>query len=648
MRKAKSNFLLLISFLFFVLSSVSQVRLPKLISDGMILQRDARLKIWGWASPGEKISVRFINKTYQAATNSNGEWNLMLPELKAGGPYEMQITGSNEIIIRDILVGDVWVCSGQSNMEYAMRSSGALYASDIANSANQYIRQFAVPRRYNFNTAFNDLAGGSWQTANPETVLRFSAVAYFFAKNLYDRYKIPIGIINATLGGSRTESWMSEDALKPFSNLYEDARKYKDSTLIARIESEDRARAAAWNKLAKQTDEGYKDPAGFWYQPGINTGDWNEMKLPDYWANGKLGPLNGVVWFRKEFDVPSSMTGVQGRLLFGRIVDADSVFINGNFVGAQGSQYSTRSYAIPPSLLKPGRNVIVARIVNSSGRGGFVPGKQYKIGAGKDTIDLSGSWQYRLGSKMDPLAGATTIMWKPTGLYNGMISPLLAFAIKGVIWYQGESNISRAVEQRTLFPALIKNWRDKWQQGNFPFLFVQLPNYNEPKSEPSESEWAMFRESQQRTLSQPKTGMAVSIDVGEFNDIHPQNKKDIGIRLALAAQHVAYGDRKIVYSGPLYQSMKVQGNKIILSFNNVGKGLVAKDGGTMLNYFAIAGEDKKFVWANAEIKNNKVIVWSDKISAPVAARYAWADDPEEANLYNAEGLPASPFRTDNF
>ncbi|HWA34185.1 MAG TPA: sialate O-acetylesterase, partial [Cyclobacteriaceae bacterium] len=280
------------------------------------------------------------------------------------------------------------------------------------------------------------------------------------------------------------------------------------------------------------------------------------------------------------------------------------------------------------------------------GRGGFVPDKQYAIVLGNETVDLTGKWKYKVGSKMESLVGSSFIQWKATGLYNGMIVPLQNYTIKGALWYQGEANVSRSEQHRALFPALINNWRQQWNQGDFPFLFVQLPNFNESQPEPSDGNWARFRETQTASLSVPHTGMAVTIDIGEWNDIHPVNKKDVGYRLALVAEKVAYNDSKIVYSGPMYQSMKVKGNKITIAFTNVGGGLVARGG--PLKQFAIAGEDKKFVWANAEITKNTIVVWSDKVPNPIAVRYAWADNPEGANLYNKEGLPASPFRTDNY
>lgn len=637
---------ILLSFLLSI-NVLSQVRLPELISDGMVLQRDAQIKIWGWAAEGEKISVHFIDSTYNTAADDKGNWNIILPKLKAGGPYEINVIASNSITIRDIMVGDVWVCSGQSNMELNMKRVSPLYGAEIANSENPYIRYFEVPDKYNFSSPQKDLPSGEWNKANPQNVLSFSAVSYFFGKELYDRYQVPVGLINSALGGSPAESWMSEEGLKEFPEYYNEAQRFKDSTLIKQIQNEDRTRINNWYSQLRKNDQGYKDPKKPWYSAEYNSSDWSIMKIPGYWADESLGFVNGVVWFRKEINIPPSMVGKPARLNLGRIVDADSAFVNGVFVGTTSYQYPPRRYDIPLTILKEGKNVIVVRIINSWGKGGFVEDKPYELVVDNHTIDLKGDWKYKLGAQMEPLRGETFIRWKPMGLYNAMIAPLLDYKIKGVIWYQGESNAGRPVEYRKLFPALIKDWRKNWKQGDFPFIFVQLPNFMEAKPNPSESNWALLREAQLKTLSLPNTAMVVTIDIGEWNDIHPLNKKDVGKRLALAAQKVAYGDGDVVYSGPLYKAMTVEGNKIILTFTSIGSGLMTK-GGEQLKSFTICGTDKKFVWANAEIKNNEVIVWSDNVENPVAVRYAWADNPDGANLYNKEGLPASPFRTDKY
>ncbi len=423
---------------------------------------------------------------------------------------------------------------------------------------------------------------------------------------------------------------------------------FRDNNLIKEIENSDNIRIQSWYRLLRQKDEGYRNKTNNWFDPNIDCNDWAKMNIPGYWSDSEPEIKNGVVWFRKKINIADDIAGKNGLLILGRIVDADSVYVNGSFVGTVSYQYPPRRYEIPAGLLKKGENTIVVRVINSSGKGGFVPDKEYELVIGDSKIDLKGEWHYKQGAGMEPLAGQTFIRWKPLGLYNGMISPLINYGIKGVIWYQGESNAGRPMEYRELFPAMIADWRERFNQGDFPFLFVQLANYMEVKDKPSESNWALLRESQSKTLNVKNTGMAVTIDIGEWNDIHPLNKKDVGERLAFAAQKIAYNNKNIVYSGPVYESMVVNGNKIELTFSEVGSGLIFK-GDNEQGAFAICGSDKKFVWAKALITGkDKIIVWCDNIENPVAVRYAWADNPAGVNLYNKEDLPASPFRTDNW
>ncbi|MGD9110376.1 MAG: sialate O-acetylesterase, partial [Phycisphaerales bacterium] len=575
-------------------------------------------------------------------TNADGNWAVTLSELKAGGPYDMQI---NDITLEDIMIGDVWVCSGQSNMELSMARVKDRYPDVVAQAGNPAIRQFYVPRKYNFKQPLQDVESGGWESANPQSVLNFTAVGYFFAKELYEKYNVPIGLINTSLGGSPAQAWLSADGLKAFPHYLQVAEKFKDDTYVKEIADSDKARSTDWYSRLNKKDKGLPPGRTPWFDTSIDTSDWQTMNVPGYWADGELGNINGVVWFRKEFDVPASMTGVPARIELGRVVDADKTYINGRLVGSISYQYPPRKYDIPANVLKTGKNIVTVRVISNIGRGGFFLDKPYEITAAGQTIDLKGPWKYKLGAEMEPLQPETFIRWKPGGLYNAMIAPLLNYKIKGVIWYQGESNAGNAVEYQKLFPAVISDWRGKWNQGDFPFLYVQLANFMKAKDLPSESGWAELREAQLKTLSVPNTAMAVIIDIGEWNDIHPTNKEDVGKRLALAARKIAYGEKDIVYSGPIYKDMEIRGDKIIISFTNIGSGLIAK-GCSELKHFAIAGADKKFVWANAEIQGNKVIVSSDKVTNPTAVRYAWSDNPEGANLYNKEGLPASPFRTD--
>lgn len=623
-----------------------QVRLPRLISNGMVLQRDAEVKIWGWASANQKVSVFFNEAWYSTKANEKGDWQVTMNNLQAGGPFEMKIISSDTLTLSDIFIGEVWVCSGQSNMELPMSRVAPIYETEIARSANPCIRWFNVPQQYDFHTEKSELEGGSWIGANPKDVLKFSAVGYFFARELFDRYRVPVGIINTSLGGSPAEAWISEEALKAFPDHYNELCQAKDDQWITKIESDDRERIQNWYSKLQQTDEGYTHHPT-WHHPSANLSGWQTTLIPGYLSETSLKGTNGVVWFRKEVNVPASMTGKEAKLILGRIVDADSVFVNGTFIGSTSYQYPPRRYTIPSNLLTQGINTVVVRVISNSGDAGFVPDKAYEITMNGESIDLKGEWQYRLGAAMPPLTSQTFIRWKPAGLYNGMISPLKNYTIKGFTWYQGESNTGRPMEYRKLLTTLIGNWRSTWKNDSLPFLLVQLPNFMKPLDEPGESNWALLRESQLKALQLPVTGMAVAIDLGEWNDIHPLNKKDVGIRLSLLARTIAYKENIQGYTGPIYQSHRVTGKKIEITFNCFGSKLKIRDN-QPLRLFSIAGQDKKFVWANAKIKGNKVIVQSKQVKHPLAVRYAWADNPAKANLINGEGLPASPFRSDDW
>ncbi len=623
----------------------AQVRLPRLVRDSMILQRDAKLNIWGWASKGEKIRISFNNKTYKITAGTDGKWILQLPPMKAGGPYTMDIAASNKITLKDILVGDVWVCSGQSNMVHQVKLHSVRYADDVTNAHYPEIRHFWIPTLANLQHPEEDLPTGYWKPANATDVLEFSAVAYFFARDIYEKYHVPIGLINASVGGTPIESWMSEESLKPFSTIFSTLQKNKDTAYINGLMR--RGMNNGGNNRSVQEDKGLTGPLP-WYDPHYSPKEWRPINVPGYWEDQGIKDLDGVVWYRKEIDVPASMTGKAARIFLGRIVDADILYINGKQVGNTTYMYPQRRYNIPADLLKPGRNILTVKVTNNFGKGGFVPDKPYCLFAGNDTIDLKGTWQYKVGMVFTPQrgfgGGGINISNQPAASYNAMIAPLLNYPVKGFLWYQGESNTGRADEYTKLQPAMVADWRKRWNEGDLPFLYVQLPNFMDYNYTPSESQWAEFRYAQLKCLSVPNSAMAVTIDLGEWNDLHPDRKKDVGDRLALAALNLVYGE-KIISSGPLYKSAAIEGNKIIISFDQVGSGLISSDG-EELSEFAIAGADKKYVWAKATIEGNKVIVSSPLITAPIYVRYAWADDPVNPNLYNREGLPASPFSTD--
>ena len=625
----------------FVLQTNAQIKLPRLISDGMILQRDIPINIWGWAGVYEQVNVIIGNQFYQTSANAQGEWKIQLKPHAAGGPFEITIKGSNEIKLKDVLFGDVYVCSGQSNMELWMGRMKYKYAKEIETVNNTQIRQFLVPDKYDFKRPLNDLDQGTWLAANPTNILDFSGVAYFFAKEINAKYNIPVGIINTALGGSPAQAWISESALRAFPEYFNEADKYKDDQFIKSVETQNQLIAKTWYHYIDVFDKGISDN---WKSSKLDDQNWAQMTIPGYWADTKLGNVNGVVWFRKKIKVPASMVGKPVKLELGRIVDADSVFVNEQFVGTTSYQYPPRRYELANNVLREGENEITIRVINNSGRGGFVLDKKYELTTTKDTIQLKGEWKYKLGVLATSLPSENFIRWKSVGLYNAMISPLTNYKIKGFLWYQGESNTSNPSNYSALMQTLITDWRAKWNNENLPFLYVQLPNFMEPTKVPVESNWAELRQQQLNVMKVPNTAMAVAIDLGDWNDIHPENKLDVAHRLALLAEKNIYNEKNIVAQGPLFKSVKLNNEKCVLTFSEIGSGLVIK-GGSTLSQFQIAGADKKFKWAKAEIINNQVVVSNNEINAPVYIRYAWADNPEGGKLYNQEGLPASPFST---
>jgi sialate O-acetylesterase len=635
-----------------VLHISAQIRLPRLIRDSMVLQRDRKINVWGWAPKGEKVTVRFNDRSYHTTAGNDGKWMLQLAPTPAGGPFTMDITGANKIILHDILVGDVWICSGQSNMVHQMKLHSVRYQDEIDHADYPQIRQFWIPTLTDLNGPRNDLPAGAWRSANPKDVLEFSAVAYFFAKAIYDKWHVPIGLINASVGGASIEAWTSEEGLKAFPAIAQIVEKNKDTAYVNsfnRPSSDNTGRTSGTattgsGNTPTPVDQGLSGPIT-WYDPAYFPTGWRPIAVPGYWEDQGVKDLDGSVWYRKEIDVPASMMNQPAKVFLGRIVDADFLYINGQLVGNTTYMYPQRRYAVPAAVLRPGKNLFVVRVVNHSGKGGFVSDKPYCLIAGSDTIDLKGYWLYKVGEVYLPQKSQVrtfSAQDQPTSLYNAMLAPVTSYTIKGFLWYQGESNTSRATEYASLQPAMITDWRAKWKQGALPFLYVQLPNFGDYNYKPAESQWAELREAQSKSLSVPNTAMAVAIDLGEWNDLHPDRKKPVGDRLALAAERMVYG-MDVIASGPTYRSSATEGNKILIQFDNIGGGLVTSDG-EVPQEFAIAGADKKFVWAHARIDGDKVVVWNDAVGTPKYVRYAWADDPVNPNLYNKEGLPASPFR----
>ncbi|MDJ0365332.1 sialate O-acetylesterase [Hymenobacter sp. H14-R3] len=649
MRTEKNKATFIISLLSVSVAQTT-LRLPALVRSHMVLQRDRPVPVWGWAAPDEAVTLTFAGKTYHAsAPDATGRWQATLPATPAGGPYTLTVRGRNKIELTDILLGDVWLATGQSNMEFQVKS-GNNAAQEIAAANWPNIRFFKTDLVPAYQPQA-DVAGTGWQVCSPVTVADFSAAAYFFSRDLYQHYQVPMGVVVSAWGGTPAECWVSAEGLRTLPEFGASIANFARKTTVLR--DDQLAYEAKKNSVllnVRAYVEGPRPAGQNWAAPTLDARAWPTMALPGYWE-APLGPTtyDGVVWFRKEIDLPASLAGQPLALTLGKIDAADSTFFNGVKVGDTAGYSQLRRYQVPAALVRPGRNVIAVR-VEVTGRNGGLTGPAAELavyGAGQ-SLPLTGLWQYQIGTARagvpgPPFAGGGQIA--PTALYNGMIAPLIPLAIKGVIWYQGENNASRAAQYRALFPALITDWRHHWG-AELPFLFVQLSNFQDVKPEPSESAWAELREAQAQALRLPRTGMATAIDIGDPANIHPHNKQEVGRRLALAARRVAYGDNKLTASGPTYAGMTTKGKVIQLKFSSVGNELLVKEGATVQG-FAVAGADRQFHWATARLVGNEVLVQSAAVPAPVAVRYDWADSPN-GNLYNKAGLPTVPFRTDTW
>ncbi|MEA5460441.1 sialate O-acetylesterase [Arcicella sp. LKC2W] len=624
---------------------MAQIRLPKLISDNMVLQRDQSIKIWGWASPKEKITLILNQKNFKTITSENGKWEIILPAQSAGTGFQMVLKGKNEIILKNIAFGDVWLCSGQSNMTITMERIKERFPEDISSANFPAIRYFFVPTLTDLNTSKDDFPQGEWKTATANNILSIGAISYFFAHDLYQKYQVPIGMINSSVGGTPIEAWISEEGFKKMDDYQKIISQNKDTSYVNSL---NRRLASTPSNRPIIKDLGIVE---HWESPDYQEKGWRNFNIPGYWEDQGLKDLNGVVWFRREFEVSKNWLGKSVKLYMGRIVDADEMYVNGKKIGNITYQYPPRRYEIPADLLKEGKNTFVIRVTNTIGKGGFITDKPYYMTANGDEIDLKGTWKYKVGEVFQPtnLSGTNGLVKQnqPTALYNAMIAPVLPMKVKGFLWYQGESNTAFPEKYDGFITTLITNWRNLWKDEKLPFFVVQLANYQDVNYTPMESNWARMREAQNKALTLPNTAVTTTIDLGEWNDIHPLNKKDIGKRLALSAQNIAYNEKSIVHSGPSLKSQVFENDKVILTFDNVGEGIVSKDG-EELRWFSIADYDKKFVWAKAHIiGKDKIELWNETVKTPKYVRYAWQDNPEGLNFYNSANLPASPFRTDS-
>jgi sialate O-acetylesterase len=644
--------LLLTTLLATALCADAKVTLPSVFTDNMVLQQKTKAAIWGKAEAGKTVSVTttWSSKKYTAVADADGKWKVMLATPSYGGPYDITVNDGDALILKNVLIGEVWICSGQSNMEFPVSGWFQVlnYQQELTDAQYPNIRLLQVEQA-NSTVPLDDakITGGGWQPCTQQTVAKFSAVAYFFARDIYKKTGIPIGLIHSSWGGTIVEAWTSENTVKQLPDLakaYHTMKTLNKEQSLAQYNTE----LATWQAAVTAKDSGYQNGAAVWAPANIDTSGWKTVPLPGAWEAAALPNFDGIVWFRKTINVPEAMAGKELTLSLGAIDDNDITFVNGEKIGETNFYAAPRNYIIPAEKVKAGQIVITVRVVDTGGDGGFTGKKgvmflQSKTG---ERIPLEGPWLYKaaVDLKNFPSPVLNDGPNRPSVLYNAMINPFIQYAIKGAIWYQGEANVTRAQQYGELFPALINDWRRGWNNPKMPFYFVQLANFMPVSAQPVPSDWAELRDEQSATLALPYTGMAVAIDVGEAADIHPKNKQEVGRRLALIALAKNYG-RSEAYSGPVYKSYKVNGNTIDIKFKNAD-GLNAKNGGKLTG-FAIAGEDQKFYWADATISGNKVTVSSPNVKNPVAVRYAWANNPV-CNLYNGAGLPASPFRTDSW
>jgi len=620
-------------------------RVTRLVGDGMVMQRGKPVPVWGWNAPNAPVTVTFDGRARTTTTGRDSAWKVVLPAMSAGGPHTMTIASAGRTItVSDILVGDVWVASGQSNMEWTVENTKNA-AQEISAANDTRIRQFKVPTSW-AEAPSKDLAGGTWTIAGPQHVGGFTAVGYFFARDLRKSVDVPIGILHTSWGGSRIEPWMSRSALAmtdaQWSAVMQKERDY-DRTIRATLG----ARLGALPAI----DSGLVGGQARWADPALDDNGWRSIVAPKLWEQQGYDGMDGVAWYRTSFTLTEQEAARGARLSLGTIDDNDISWVNGVEVGRTSGYDKPRTYDVPASALRAGRNVVAVRVEDGGGGGGFYgdSGAVYVDVSGTKRT-LAGDWKFKVGV-VTIAADGQHINKIPTVLYNKMIHPLLPYPIKGALWYQGESNadgLADAIAYRPLFAKLITSWRKEWGVGDFPFLWVQLANFMAPDAEPpAQSAWATLRETQTAALALPKTAQAVIIDIGEEKDIHPRNKQDVGARLALAARKVAYG-QSLVASGPMHSGHTIRGNEVTVRFTNVGGGLIARGSSNRVGGFAIAGADHKFVWADARIEGDHVVVSSPSVTSPVAVRYAWGNNPTTANLYNREGLPANPFRTDSW
>ena len=635
------------------------VRVSSIFSNNMVLQREKPIPVWGKATPNHKVEIHFKNQIVSTIAGADSNWKVNLKPENAGGPFTMQITGTDTIQFSNIMVGEVWVCSGQSNMEMPLAGWGKInnYKQEIASANYPDIRLVTIPDTTSL-TPLDEVDIQPWEECSPETIENFSASAYFFARNLYNKLHVPIGLIHSSVGGTPVEAWTPAEYIKQVKEIkpivhYNERTAENEQKLITAYNK----KVIDWNNALKTKVAAINKKNPDFTNPKFKDSKWKTIDLPKPWEDGELGYVDGVVWFRTTFIIKGKKKNIENdsyTISLGRVHDANKTYLNGKLIGQSLTRWGNRvqTYEIPAGLIKKGKNTLAVEITNYEWIGGICGEKKdlfIKSSSGKK-ISLAGEWKYKMILNLDNLPEypvSPVNSDEPAVLFNGKINPLIPYAIRGWIWYQGENNAyENPLTYSTTFPLFIKAMREVWGGEDYPFLYVQLANYEKREALPGSSNWAIVRDAQLEALSLPNTGMAVAIDIGNGDDIHPKNKQEVGRRLSIIALNNVYRKKDIEYTAPVYSSMTIDGDTIKLSFSNPGSGLKTSDGKPPKS-FSIAGDDKKFKWAQTKIVGNQVHVWSKEMHSPKAVRYGWADNPD-CNLIGANDLPVSPFRTDNW
>lgn len=660
------------------LSSVSllaKVELTPLFSDNMVFQQSCKAPVWGKAAPGAVVTVTpsWNGKSYRATAGPDGNWSVKIDTPKGGfKKYSVTISDGDPLVLQNVLVGEVWLASGQSNMQMPVESWRAVRTNqeDIAGAARyadvrllQVSRATGMREHDYFSADFD-----KWKESSPETVRNFSAAAWYFGRKLMEELQVPVGIIHSSWGGTIIEAWMSEGALRAFPEMSASLAQVRSlSDNESEREKTFEEEIAAFIREANRKDLGKSGGLAVWARPEFDDSSWKTLKLPN--TVQQLWPdTNGIYWLRKTVDIPAAWAGKDLTLSLGPVDDFDETYWNGEKVGSDVLWNKAREYTVPARLVSAGRTVITIRCTDDHGNGGLYGAADLLFIQGPDgqKIRLDSEWKVTLSVSFKGVPKSTAREPNiPTVLYNAMIRPLAPFAIKGAIWYQGESNAQKAYRYRDLMPSMILDWRALWGY-DFPFYITQLAGYKKVAGVPGDDDWAELREAQEMaTQMLDRCGMACIIDLGEAEDIHPVRKQEVGERLARLALANDYG-RRLVTMGPRYESFRIAGRSIVVRFTDVAGGLrvipsgdfagdrygsrgekVEKAESGVLSGFQIAGPDRVWHWADARIEGDTVVVSSADVPHPVAVRYAWSANPV-CNLFNAEGLPAWPFRTDDW